>query len=268
MAIGPQSLYRPAQLRPPAYQLRYGWTGWFAQEGTGVVLPAEQVDALKARWESDGLRLLEWDWSGDSVQMTFSALPQVSPMIVATRAKGRLWHALRASGHERQFSRKIALRTVGNTTKEDVEAYIRRQVQKESFADDRWARAVQDFTVSPPEVDLSLPEATRSGRYWYNLHVVLVVADRFAISDTEQLRGIRDQSFRIAAKKACRISALSVMPDHLHMAVRGGIAYSPEEIALAFLNNLAYALGQRPVWEPYYYVGTFGDYSMRAVRHS
>jgi hypothetical protein len=37
-------------------------------------------------------------------------------------------------------------------------------------------------------------------------------------------------------------------------------------MALAFLNNLAYALGQRPWWEPGYYAGTFGENGMAAVR--
>lgn len=44
------------------------------------------------------------------------------------------------------------------------------------------------------------------------------------------------------------------------------IAQSPEEIALAFLNNLAYVLGQRRWWEAGYYAGTFGEYGMAAVR--
>ncbi len=41
---------------------------------------------------------------------------------------------------------------------------------------------------------------------------------------------------------------------------------SPQEIALAFLNNLAFALGQKPIWQPSYYVGTFSEYNMDAVR--
>ena len=32
------------------------------------------------------------------------------------------------------------------------------------------------------------------------------------------------------------------------------------------MNNLAYALGQLPVWKFGYYVGTCGEYDMNAVR--
>jgi hypothetical protein len=56
------------------------------------------------------------------------------------------------------------------------------------------------------------------------------------------------------------------MPDHLHLALRGNIEHAPETIALSFMNNLADALGQKPVWQCGYYVGTFGEYDMNAVR--
>jgi hypothetical protein len=50
------------------------------------------------------------------------------------------------------------------------------------------------------------------------------------------------------------------------LALRGNVEETPEAIALALMNNLAYALGQRPVWRCGYYVGTFGEYDMNAVR--
>ena len=56
------------------------------------------------------------------------------------------------------------------------------------------------------------------------------------------------------------------MPDHLHVALGGDVRSSPEEVALAYLNNLAYVLGQNRVWQDAYYVGTFSEYDMNAVR--
>jgi hypothetical protein len=57
------------------------------------------------------------------------------------------------------------------------------------------------------------------------------------------------------------------MPDHLHLSLRGNIAHSPTEIALSFQNNLAYSLGQVRFLADTFYVGTFGEYDMWAVRH-
>jgi REP element-mobilizing transposase RayT len=120
--------------------------------------------------------------------------------------------------------------------------------------------------VTNPKVDLSAPTETTSGRYWYNLHLVLVTEERRRNSELPWLAKIRDQSFRIAEKKGHGISRLSVMPEHVHFSLRGNIEHSPQEIALAFQNNLAHCLGRAPVWRETYYVGTFGEYDMNVVR--
>jgi hypothetical protein len=57
-----------------------------------------------------------------------------------------------------------------------------------------------------------------------------------------------------------------VMPDHVHIALRGNLDHSPEQIALSFQNNLAHMLDRGAVWRNSYYVGTFGVYDMRAIR--
>jgi hypothetical protein len=54
----------------------------------------------------------------------------------------------------------------------------------------------------------------------------------------------------------------------LHLALRGNIEHAPEAIALSLMNNLAYAAGQKPLWEYGYYAGSFGEYDMNAVRES
>jgi REP element-mobilizing transposase RayT len=200
------------------------------------------------------------------IQFTFSVRPKVSPVFFAARVKGRLQHALREAGLTTSFSRKVAVRTVGQNHRTDVEAYIQRQVEREPLADPRFKDLLREFTVVNSSVDLSGSTETNSGRYWYNLHLVLVVESRYRIGDPVWLRTIRDWSFKIAAKKGYSISRLSVMPDHVHASLRGNIAHCPEEVALAFLNNLAFALGQKRVWEPCYYLGTFGEYDMGAVR--
>ena len=76
---------------------------------------------------------------------------------------------------------------------------------------------------------------------------------------------LRDTCRRIAGVKEHRISALSVMPDHVHIALRGRVDESPQEIALAYMNNLAHVAGCYQLWMPSYYAGTFGDYDMGGV---
>jgi len=222
--------------------------------------------ALEPLWEADGLRLLEHQWSAQALQLTLSAKPEVSPVFCAARVKGRLQHALRGAAWQGKFSRNVALRSVGHNVRGEVEQYIRKQVASEDFADPRFVECLESYRRSAPEVDLAEPTATSSGRYWYNLHLVLVTADRYRFGDDGTLSQLADGALAVANKKGCHISELAVMPDHLHVALRGDIERSPHEIALAFQNNLAYRLGQFRVWEDGYYVGTFGEYDMGAVR--
>lgn len=255
--------YTALNVANPAYHLRFTWSGW---PSSGTFPPLPPLDELTNRWESDGLRLLEQRAQPQLIQFTFSVTPQVSPVFFAGRVKGRLQHAYRACGRPADFSRKVAVRAIGRNHREDVEAYIARQVVKERFANDRHRELMEQFTVQFPDVDLSVPSETNSGRYWYSLHVVLVSEGRERNHDAEYLSTLRDQSLRIAEKKGHLISALSAMPDHLHLVLRGNIEDSPATIALGFMNNLAYALGQQPVWRFGYYVGTCGEYDMNAVR--
>jgi REP element-mobilizing transposase RayT len=261
----PEPLYRPADLRP-AYQLRYGWTGWPSNAPFPSDLLAQALPDIAPEWENDGLRILEASLAPDSIQLTLSTTPQVAPVTLAGRVKGRIQHHCRRRGTPLDFSRKLAVRSLGDPTRAHVEAYTRDQVPKQALADERFREVLTSFTVVSPHVDLAQPTETNSGRYWYNLHLVLVVSERYRSGEAATLAKVRDTALRICAKKGYAASALAVLPDHLHLAVRGAVAQSPEEIALSFLNNLAHVLGRRPWWEAGYYAGTFGEYSMAAVR--
>jgi REP element-mobilizing transposase RayT len=264
-AVRPEPLYRPEHVRA-AYQLRYGWTGWPSGPPFSSDLLASVISDLAPAWEEDGLRVLEASPAAVQLQLTLSATPQVSPVMLAGRVKGRIQHHCRRIGTPIDFSRKLAVRSLGDATRAQVEAYVRNQVPNEALADERFRELLTEFTVVHPRVDLSQPTESRSGRYWYNLHLVLVVSERYRIGEATTLAKIRDTALRICVKNGYAASTVAVLPDHLHLAVRGAITQSPEEIALSFLNNLAYVLGQRPWWEAGYYAGTFGEYGMAAVR--
>lgn len=260
-------IYRPEQIDPPAYHLRYTWTGWPSKEPLPEELDKDQATELGQLWEKDGLRRLESHWTPTQIQFTFSVKPIVSPQFFVARVKGRLQHSFRKANSPVNFSRKIAFRTIGNNRRQAVETYIRRQVEKERFVDSRFSNFLERFTVRDDSIRLSEPSATGSGRYWYNLHLVLVTDFRMRMTDEQSLAKLDLACRAIARKKGYGISIRSLMPDHLHMALRGNIEQSPETIALSFMNNTAYAFGQKAIWRPGYYVGSFGEFDMGAVRN-
>lgn len=83
----------------------------------------------------------------------------------------------------------------------------------EELADSRYRDALKRRAFTNREVALEMPSETNSGRYWYHLHVVLVAEARYRMSS--------EMAEKISA--ACRIPSVakcSVMPDHLHLAVK------------------------------------------------
>ena len=244
----------------------YGWTGWPSQGTFPSQPPAPFLSELAGQWEGDGLRLLEHNWTPKYISITFSATPKVSPVLLAARAKGRLQHALRIAGNPVKFSRKVSVRSIGHNTRETVETYVRTQIEREEFADPRYKTMLKSQIITDPTVDLSQPAQTNSGSYWYNLHLVLVVSDRYRMGWGKEAKDLPPVARQIAKENGYEISTLSAMPDHLHVALRGNGEHTPQDIALTFQNKLAKELGKCRVWEHNYYVGTFGEYTMRAVR--
>src|SRR5947208_1695345 len=112
----PEPLYRPADLRP-AYQLRYGWTGWPSKAPFPTGLLARVLPDIAPEWEIDGLRVLESSLAPRQIQLTLSTTPQVPPVTLASRVKGRMQHHCRRRGTPIDFSRKLAVRSLGDPTR-------------------------------------------------------------------------------------------------------------------------------------------------------
>jgi REP element-mobilizing transposase RayT len=263
----PKAFYQPG-VEDGAYQLRFAWTSWPACGCSFSQRPVQLIEQTKPLWEQDRLRVLEYRWTDECVQILFSTTPDVAPIFLAQRAKGRLHHALRSAGIRVPFSRKLAVRSVGRNTRRDVEAYLERQAVKERFVDPEFARRMGELTVVNPSVDLSQPTETLRSRYWYNLHLVLVVEQHARIRSWPVLTGLRDTFLQIAARKDHAVSRLSVMPSHLHAALRVEPDRSPLELVFSYQNNLVYLQQLGRLWDKGFYVGTFGEYSMQAVRNS
>ena len=172
-----ESRYTAHNLRP-AFSLHYDWTGW---PTAGTILPPQTATIAREAaflWEKDGLRLLNPHATTEKVQILFSVIPKVSPTFFCQRVKGRLQHALRKCGTPVDFSRKVSFRSLGENTSEVVENYILGQVGKADFADPRFRKTMRRFTVVSKDVRPAEPSESNSGRYWYNLHLVLVAAER------------------------------------------------------------------------------------------
>jgi len=101
--------------------------------------------------------------------------------------------------------------------------------------------------------------------YWYNLHIVFVQEFRYMEIREDRLKAIRDMTIQSSKKHRRPLSHASVLPDHVHLVVGCDVKESPAEVALSYMNNIAYALGMQAVFRYSYYVGTIGEYDRGAV---
>lgn len=228
--------------------------------------PSEWYHELADRVAADQVRLLDVRLADDVVtQFLISTPPSVAPPDIVKSVKGRLQNLVHHT-HSECFRRNFRLTSVGDPGCRQVINYVANQVEHH-LSDYRLPMLdLNPFQLSYPYVDLSRPQFTAHGSYLYALHLVVEFARHAKLFDQDEFLFVRDMLVRASAKHRHRLARGGILPDHLHMALGPCFTWSPEQVALSYMNNVAYALGMNAVLRPSAYVGTFGPYNMRAIR--
>jgi len=241
-----------------AYQLNWSLAIFWRE----AVNEVNWFSDLQAVAEPDGVRVLEHRFIKPGVsQFLLSSRPETSPERLAWSVKGRLQHLVRRE-HPRTFRRNYGLRSLGSANREVVEQYVRSQAEHHPMADPRVQNRIRSLQIDNQQADLSEPSRTAHALYWYNLHVCFVNEGRCPEIREETLRAMREMILRAAAKKGHRLSRAGILPDHIHLTLACSIGESPADVALSYMNNLAYACGLKRVFAFGFYVGTFGEYDL------
>ena len=253
----------PAMRLPLVHKLTYTWDGWPSQ--AGPPLPAEpDFSAIDPLWLGDGLQRMNSRWTHSLAQLSFEAEPSISPVLFTTRVKGRLDHALRKAGTPATFSRKVGMRAIGDNTDPVVARYLELQQVCGEFADQKYRQTLEEFSREYPEIDLEAPAETLSGRYWYNLHLVAVTNNRWRMGRGDYLPKLPAAVPAWAEEGGHALRAMALMPDHVHVIVRGNPQQSPCEIAESIYRALNRAAGLR-LFSDRLYAGTFSSYAREAI---
>ena len=228
--------------------------------------PAETwLEGLRAATEGDGIRLLEHRSSGESVsQFLISTRPETAPPAIARSVKGRLQYLVRST-LPKAFHRNYGLRSIGSARSDIVEEYIRKQTSHHVMADARVQQQFEALQIAGDFRRLSVPRTAAHAQFCYNLHLVLVSRARDAETRLPILSKRRSMIVAAAAKKQHIVGSGQILSDHIHLALGCNLDESPSDVALSYLNNLAFAEGMLRVYEFGYYVGTFGEYDLGAV---
>jgi REP element-mobilizing transposase RayT len=197
-------------------------------------------------------------------QFLLSTRPAHSPQQIARYLKGGLQRIVRSEAPQ-AFRRNYGFRSLGSSKRRVLERYVATQLGHHHLADPRFEGKIARFQIADDTVDFSQPRTTAHSLYWYNLHLVLVNEARWRECRMERLQALRDWIVRIARERGLSLSRVGILPDHLHLAMGVGSEKSPEDVAMCFMNNLAHAMGMKPVFQSGYYVATFGEYDLGVI---
>ena len=223
------------------------------------------LEYLRAAAEADGVRILQHHFGGQggrsTSQFLVSTRPDVSPQSMLRSVKGRLQHLLR-DARPRAFRRHHGFRSIGSTRRDTAEGYVASQHDHHPMADPQTQELLARFRMADPSVDLARPRESSHGRYWYGLHVVLENEDGWCEVDPAVLKALWQMLLKAARGKSHLLSRASILANHVHLVLGCRPAEAPGEVALGYMNNLAYACAMQPIFRHSAYLGTLGEYDI------
>ena len=258
----PKPLYT-AENCAAAYQLNWSLS-LFARE---PLPPACQWESsLAEAVEPDGVRVLEQRLTNpDVVQFFLSTKPDVAPSHIIRSVKGRLQYLVRGRS-PRAFRRNYRIESVGAVNSKALGKYIAGQTKHHPMVDPRVQTRLEELQFHDPRVDLERMRYSSHGQYIYNLQVVIENAEGWHEVDAKTLLAARDMVIRSARAKGHLLSRVGLLSNHVHITLGCDIEGRPSNVALSFMNNVAYVQRMRPVLRFSFYVGTFGPYDRNVIR--
>jgi REP element-mobilizing transposase RayT len=98
------------------------------------------------------------------------------------------------------------------------------------------------------------------------LHLVFVNEERRRATCADRLEQVRSMILRAASAKSDLLSRVGLLPDHVHLILGFDPEMAPIDVALRYMNNIAFVYDMQPVLMPSCYLGTVGQYDLGAVR--
>ena len=255
------AVYTPHNCTNHAYQLDWSYSAFWHKPPDDF----SWMDELIQLNEKNGIRILQHCFKDLNVsQFLVSTRPETAPLIIAQRLKGRLQHLIRQRMPE-AFRRNYSLRSIGSTRRDKLQEYLAIQLDHHPMADPRVMKRLEQLQIHCPAIDLSQPRRTAHAQYWYNLHIVVVNDARHMEIREDVLQAMHDMIIKVAQAKEHLLSRAAILPDHLHLLLGSDLKESPEDVVLAYMNNLAYAIGMKPIFKFGYYCGTFSEYDLGVI---
>ncbi len=259
-----KAIYTPQNIKP-SYKLYWTLAIFWRDKS---IAAEHWLNDLKPLTEKDGARILEYRLKNKTTsQFLISARPELSPSDIIRSVKGRLQHFIRAQV-PKAFKGNYSIKSIGSAKLNVVQRYLDSQLKHHRMADIKVQTKFCKYQVDNTNVDLKSPRYSTHGQFVNNLHLVLVHAERWREIRDDHLIRIIDMIQRTAQKKKHLLSKVRLLPDHIHLTLGCYITESPMNVALGYMNNIAYGHEMKPLFQHSFYVGTVGEYDLGAVRQA
>ena len=246
----------------PAYQLNWSLSV-FGKER--LPSPADSIESLRNEVAKDEIRILEFQYREPNIALFFlSSQPIASPSQIVRSIKGR-WQYLSRESNPIEFRRNYRIDSCGDAKKSILEAYVANQTLKHRMADEQVQSMIESLQYHDSSVDLGAIRRSSYGEFTYALQIVLETETGWNEVRSETLMAYRGAVIGSCRKHRWRLARVGLLSNHLHILVGPEMTDSPESVALALMNNLAYTQGMKPVLRWSYYVGGFGSYDRGAI---
>ena len=256
-----QPIYLPENTNV-AYQLNWSLSV-FGKES--LPSPESCLDLLRESVVQDQLKILEFRFRPPNLAQFFvNSQPGTNPSQIVRSIKGR-WQNVSRPFHPIEFRRNYRITSVGTANSEVLDSYVCNQSARHRMADTNVQSMLESIQFHDAEVDLNSVMRSSHGEYRYALHIVIE-----SESDWHEVRPVVLKSYRDAIIKSCakhnwRLSRIGLLSNHLHILVGPAVDISPNDVALVFLNNMAYSQGMKPLFRFSFFTGTFGEYDRGAI---
>ncbi|MBL8891317.1 MAG: transposase [Planctomycetaceae bacterium] len=260
----PEPIYTADDTRA-AYQLNWSLT-LFLREPT----PPEShwLESLKAATEPDAVRILEYHRPDAlTIQFFVSTQPQISPAQIIRSIKGRLQYVVKEAV-PKLFRRNYSVLSVGAANNSCLDAYVAKQPARHPMADPKVQLLFESLQYVDESIKLHDARLSSHGQFLNSLHIVLEYREHLNIVDEKALIAIRLMIIRSCQQKGHLLGRIGLVANHMHILVGCHVDESPQDVALALMNNLAYVSGMKAMFEYSFYVGTFGSYDHAAIRRA
>ena len=212
--------------------------------------------------------------------LSFVSLGHEEPVSACvSKLKGKVSKMLRqrigSQAPDRLLSRGYFACTYGKSSAETIEEYLSRQGKHHGY-EDRPCPPVYVKEYPPSSADEARLHP-KHGRAVLRFHLVLPTQMRLGILGARSGEALAQRWRELGQNGDFGLIKISVVPDHVHLAVRAHPKLPPGSLVLSLMNTGQETMfesflhdvrrvGASRVWQPGAYIGAYGDFESPKIR--